>query len=215
MLERILAAIVEAGRDLEYLAVWAALLAVLVAWAQLRAGRKESKARTAFEHLRDIEPRLQRVWGLQIEAVQKELTHCYRERLTITPGGADYLSFLNALDLAAYSARKGAADRSTIRQYTKSLVTEQVVGTDFIRELRSCYSEGGDTLYAELERVLNRRRFRFWNPRWPAWLRQPGQKKIHHVGAAGASGPPGAATAAQAPAGAPRPPANPTGEEGS
>src|SRR4051812_26594207 len=81
--------------------------AALFAGAQIRLSRRDANARSVFEHLREIDKRVQEAWIARPDEVQPELLAFYRRETTeLSSAAKAYLSLLNALDVLAFATQR-------------------------------------------------------------------------------------------------------------
>jgi hypothetical protein len=129
--------------------VGAAALSAVFAGIQLQWSRRDANRRLAFEHLREIETRLQKAWAFLTADMRRDILNYYRrERDDLTPGAQAFLALLNSLDLLAYGLRKKLVDSRLVDEWVKTVVSERVLSQTFLRELQKCC--GDEASYEDL-----------------------------------------------------------------
>ena len=129
---------------------------------QIRLSRRDANARAVFDHLREIDRRVQDAWLLGAAAAQTELLDYYRKkRPDLTEGARAYLALLNSLDVLAYAADRKLLDGQVAADYLKTLLTPDVISLTFISQFQECC--GDTSVYEHLEAFLTKYR----------WLRKP------------------------------------------
>jgi hypothetical protein len=134
-----------------------AALSAIFAGAQIKFSRRDENRRLAFEHLREVETRLQKTWGFATDDMQKEVLDYYRrDRRDLTEGASAILALLNSLDLLAYGLEKNLIDSTVIDEWVKTVVSENVLSQTFLRELQKCC--GDDASYEHLYKYFTKLR---------------------------------------------------------
>jgi len=117
----------------------AAAASAIFAAVQIRIARRDANGRLVFEHLREVESRLQKAWACSTEVSREEVLQYFGgQRTVLTPGAAAYLSLLNSLDLVAYAVKKKLIDAKLISDWVKTVVNDQVLSLTFLRDLQEC-----------------------------------------------------------------------------
>lgn len=143
------------------LAAAAAIGALIVAVWQLRVQREHARQQTAFEHLRRISGFVRNVvrWD-PISVLQSEIIAFYGGGSDpLSDDACDYMALLTELDLMAFAAAIGAADRDVVNQYTKTMYHENVVSIAFLQDYHRCCEEEDSYrfLLARLETAIQPR----------------------------------------------------------
>lgn len=127
----------------------ATAIAAFFAGCQIWYSRRDANNRVVFEHLREIDNRIQQAWSVPSEVAQDEIIDYYRKkRKDLTPGGKQYMALLNSLDILAFAVHKRLVSEKPINQYVKTLVSPNVLSLTFLKELRKCCGE--DASYEHL-----------------------------------------------------------------
>src|SRR5687768_14088916 len=106
----------------------AATLAAIFAGCQIWFSRRDANNRLVFEHLREIDSRVQQAWATPTSVAQKDILDYYqRTRKDLTPAGTTYLALLNSLDLLAFAVQKRLVSSKPIDQYVKTLISPNVL----------------------------------------------------------------------------------------
>lgn len=88
-----------------------AAAAATFAGIQILETRRDRRRAATFEHLREIDKRLQAVWGLDVPAVVEAIGAAYKDGTgPLSKDARSYMSLLNALDLLAREMDQGAVD---------------------------------------------------------------------------------------------------------
>jgi hypothetical protein len=134
----------------------AAAISAVFAGVQIQWSRRDANRRLAFEHLREIETRLQRAWAFLVVDMRRDVLDYYRrDRDDLTPGAQAFLALLNSLDLLAYGLQKRLVDPSLVDEWVKTVVSEKVLSQTFLRELQKCCGDEAsyEHLYAYFTRL--------------------------------------------------------------
>ena len=127
--------------------------AALFAGVQIWLSRKEANARTVFEHLREIDQRVQNAWAGNIQATQQELLKYYRGQTEeLSQPARNYLALLNALDVLAFAIDKKLVSGHIANEYVRTLVSPNVLSQTFIKSLQECCGDAG--VYEHLYRYF-------------------------------------------------------------
>jgi len=127
--------------------------AAVFAGVQILFSRRDANSRAVFQHLTDIDIRLQRAWAADVESAREDVLAYYRlENAELTEGARSYLSLLNGLDLLALAVDKKLVDRQTVDEYIKTLISPQVLSLGFLQELQRCC--GDANVYEHLYRYF-------------------------------------------------------------
>lgn len=125
--------------DAAFVSAVAAAASALFAGFQIKFSRRDANNRLVFEHLQEIDTRIQEAWAVPSEIAQQEILEYYRRtRLDLTPGAKAFLTLLNSLDLLAFAVQKKLVDASPIDEYVRTLVSENVLSQSFLREFQKC-----------------------------------------------------------------------------
>ncbi|MEX2109824.1 MAG: hypothetical protein WD802_04415 [Gemmatimonadaceae bacterium] len=125
--------------DTAFFSAAAAALSALFAGFQIRFSRRDANNRLVFEHLREIDTRIQAAWAVPTEVAQEEVLAYYRrERTDLTEGAKAFLALLNSLDLLAFAVQKKLVDSSPVDEYVRTVVSENVISQTFLREFQKC-----------------------------------------------------------------------------
>jgi hypothetical protein len=116
--------------------------AALFAGVQIRLSRRDANARAVFDHLQEIDRRVQEAWIARPDEVQPELLAFYRRETTdLSSAASAYLSLLNALDVLAFAIQRKLVDASVVDEYISTLVNPNVVSLTFLKELQMCCND--------------------------------------------------------------------------
>ena len=127
--------------------------AAIFAGVQIWFSRRDANSRAVFQHLSDIDLRVQRAWSADVESARAEvLAYFRRENAELTEGARSYLNLLNGLDLLALAVAKKLVDRRTVDEYIKTLISPQVLSLSFLQELQKCC--GDANVYEHLYRYF-------------------------------------------------------------
>ena len=124
-------------------------LAAAFAGAQIWLSRRDANTRAVFEHLRQVDVRVQEAWLARPSVAQAELLAYYRgQRPELTTAAKNYMALLNSIDLLAFAVSKGLADNNIAGEYLRSLLSPDLVSLTFLRELQTCC--GDSSVYEHL-----------------------------------------------------------------
>jgi hypothetical protein len=131
----------------------AASVAAVFAGLQIHFSRRDANSRAVFEHLREIDQRVQALWADDTQRAQAELLAFYRrEREDLTDGARRYMSLLNSLDMLALAVEKRLVDKRTVSEHVQTLLQPHLVSQTFLRELQNCC--GDEAVYEHLYRFF-------------------------------------------------------------
>lgn len=118
-----------------------------------------SRRQATLEHLREVDRRVQEIWQIDVEQVQQHILDVYSgSGAPLSPDGARYMAFLNAVDLLAFARANKVVHRKSVDRYARTLVPRTVDGR-FIEALQSCLQDS--EVYADIleyTRVLAKRK---------------------------------------------------------
>jgi hypothetical protein len=133
----------------------------ITAVVQIILGKRDAKRQAAFEHIRSVEERLQRVYRISsIAQARGEALRFYkREVKELTNPAADYLAYLTALDLLIFACKIGSVDRSIASTWLRGELRQDDTLSKFIEELQdacgdpSCFEYLGRHLKPAAKKV--------------------------------------------------------------
>lgn len=115
----------------------AAASAAVFAGAQIWYARRDANARAAFEHLRQIDERVQAAWHSDAGTAQKEILAYYRGDSTLLPSAATaYLGLLNCLDMLALAVKHHVVADNITREHIATLISPELVPLSFLKEMQ-------------------------------------------------------------------------------
>ena len=124
--------------------IWTAIaatgtaLAAVYSGVQLQRSRLEPMRRATLEQLSILDERMRPMLFHSPAAQRETIIRCYRAECDMTEEAAKYLSFLNALDLAAFAAKHGLIDAKMFAEHARTLTTAEMVPLSFLVELQKC-----------------------------------------------------------------------------
>jgi len=125
-------------------AALAAAASATFAALQLWLSRREANGRAAMLAIGVILDRLHEIWGIDTETVQAEILRCYSEEKELDDEANRYLSFLDAVDVAALAASQRLANPHILREYLKTVVgPTHMVSLQFVEKLQDCCHDSG------------------------------------------------------------------------
>jgi hypothetical protein len=159
-----------------------ALLAFGVALYQVWWSQKESARRAAFEHLRELDQRLKPLWHHRPAHLHASVLSAYRGEAPLAPEGADFLAFLNAMDLLALGVEERTVEAPMARTYLRSIFNSSLIDPRFFADFQKCCNDEEGEVYRHL--------FKLWKeykrqtpatrssygpePSWSGWVQQHG-----------------------------------------
>jgi hypothetical protein len=107
---------------LTIVAAFSAAAAAAFAGLQILLSVGGRRLAATFEHLRNIDDRLQNVWQLDVVAVSAELETAYGKGAhALSKSAAQYMALLNSLELLALAMENGAVDAPTANDFLRTL----------------------------------------------------------------------------------------------
>jgi len=129
-------------------------VAFFAAW-QIFLSRREANARAVFEHLRELDERVQEAWPHTSGKARKDLLDYFGgERTDLTDGARAFLALLNSLDILAFGLEAGYVDHDLAIRHIRTLVNPDVIPKDFIDEFQRCCRDSN--IYEDLKRLLHK-----------------------------------------------------------
>jgi hypothetical protein len=119
---------------------------------QIFYSRRESTRRATLEQLREVDVRLQPLWKADPVQAGEAVLAWYRHEGDLSDDAANYLSFLNSLDLLAFAYGRDVLDRKMTDDYIDTLLRSHVVSLSFLTELQRCC--GDSRVYEHLRALL-------------------------------------------------------------
>lgn len=129
--------------------------AALAAAAALWLTQRDSKRRATFEHLREINQRMQALDAVDVPEVQTGLLRYFRHHSDDYPkAGRAYLSLLDALELLAFAIEKKAVDRRIATEYAHTLLLGHMAPYIFLHDFQNAC--GDPYVYRHLLRLVGK-----------------------------------------------------------
>lgn len=130
----------------------AALGTVFAGWQILRA-RNESTLRATFEHIREVVDHLRPLWRYDAATLQQGVLAFYQRQTDQLPeSSADYLAFLEAVDLLALAIEKKTVNRNVAETYLKTLFRGNLIDAAFLDRFQQVTQDA--EVYAHLRRMV-------------------------------------------------------------
>jgi hypothetical protein len=127
--------------------------AAIFAGAQIWLSRADSQKQTTLTHLREIEARLQPLWNRDTERLQKDVLAYWRDSSqNPSDGVAEYLAFLNSLDLLGLAYEAGVVNKKLIHAHIRTLLRSPMLTLTFVKDLQQCCKD--EHVYEHLERLF-------------------------------------------------------------
>lgn len=129
-------------------AIGTSAAAAFAGWQILRS-RQDANQRAVFEHLREVERRLQEAWAYDLEGAQRDaLAYFGRNTTTLSPAARAYLGLINSLDLLALAIKKGLVTQKVVDEHIATLANPQVLPLSFLKALQDAC--GDNKVYEHL-----------------------------------------------------------------
>lgn len=127
--------------DANTVAAFAATASALFAGAQIRLSRRESKTRSTFEHLREIEKRVQAVRHRVLGELCTRTVEAFNRKCELDDDCRAYLALLDSLELLGSACRMKTVNVNEVVRYLKPILREELVTMSALRELRALWRE--------------------------------------------------------------------------
>lgn len=139
----------------------AAAAAAAFAGAQIWYARRDANARAAFEHIRQVDDRVQAAWHSDPSEAQKNILAYYRGETTVLPPAATaYLGLLNCLDMLALAVKHHVVADNIIDEHIATLISPELIPLSFLKDMQKCCRNPRvyEHLYGYLSASLTKRR---------------------------------------------------------
>lgn len=132
-------------------ALAAAASAGFAAW-QLWESRRESRLRSTFEHLREIESRVQAIRHVPPAELCQRTRDAYAGKSFLDEDCKAYLALLDSLELLAMARRLGAVETPVVDNYLAPVVRRELVSLSALTDFRTAWNE--PKIYGDLGELL-------------------------------------------------------------